>query len=116
MRLIVIGFAVAGMLAIGGYAVTKTCGHSKGSAIAFDPVMSSACRFSCATQQPYEEKDVAPQPGAKMGQLTRCPVSGVVFAVDEGRPRLRHARADYVFCCDRCAAKFQKHPERFTSL
>lgn len=79
----------------------------------FDPVMSSVCRFSCATQEPYEAKDVVAQPDALAGRLTRCPVSGVVFTVDADRPRTLRAGHEFVFCCDQCRAKFAKNPTRF---
>jgi hypothetical protein len=72
--------------------------HSSKIAGRFDAKMSGICRFSCATKLKYGAKDVAAQPGAKPGQLTRCPVSGVVFAVDAARPRVRIASQDYVTC------------------
>jgi len=82
----------------------------------YDAVMSGACRFSCAAQEPYREADVAAQPGAQPGQLTRCPVSGVVFHVDEKRPHVRLADHDYVFCCDICEKKFRADPAHYVSL
>ncbi len=93
---------------------TDACGPSPGQAAGnFDPAMSGVCRFSCATKLPYEAKDVAPQPGAHTGQLTQCPVSGVVFAVDADRPRVELDSGEYVLCCDVCAEKLRKHPARF---
>src|SRR3989442_1601134 len=76
----------------------KIAGH-------FDPAMSGVCRFACATRLEYDAKDVLAQPGAKAGKLTQCPVSGVVFAVDASRPRVRVGREEYVTCCDKCATK-----------
>ena len=81
---------------------------------AFDPVMSATCRFSsCATKLAYKESDIVAQPRAEVGDLTRCPVSGVVFAVDEGRPQVRIGQADYVTCCDVCAQKLRRNPSWF---
>jgi hypothetical protein len=122
------------LLAIGGYgvsaglwcrarssgppaktAVARTAGRGAATG-SFDPMMSGPCRFSCAVQQPFAEKDVASQPGATSGRLTRCPVSGVVFVVDDRRPRVTLATGVYVVCCDRCAAKLEKDPGRFVRL
>ena len=125
--------AFVGLLAIGGYGVfagawcpahpsdsARDAGASAtlhGAATgSFDPMMSGACRFSCSVQQPFEEKDVASQPGVIPGRLTRCPVSGVVFQVDDERPRVTLATGTYVVCCDRCAGKLKKDPGRFVRV
>jgi len=83
---------------------------------AFDPAMSGPCRFSCAASQPYEAAEVVAQPGVQAGALTQCPVSGVVFTVDEERPHVKIETGDYVLCCDGCAQRFQKDPARYVSL
>ncbi len=79
----------------------------------FDPLMSSACRFSCATRLKYDPKDVQAQPGAKAGRLTQCPVSGVVFAVDANRPHVRVGKDEFVTCCDKCAQKLKANPRHY---
>jgi hypothetical protein len=88
-------------------------GRATGS---FDPKMSGVCQFSCAASQPFDEEDLAVQPGVPSGGLTRCPVSGVVFVVDAQRPRVPLVTGDYALCCDGCAKKFWKDPGRFVSL
>lgn len=88
-------------------------GRATGS---FDPKMSGVCRFSCAAAQPFDEQDLVAQPGVPSGGLTRCPVSGVVFVVDQERPRVPLVTGDYVLCCDGCAKKFSQDPGRFVSL
>jgi YHS domain-containing protein len=100
-------------------ATGSSCGSEDAGAreaSSYDAVMSGVCRFSCATQKPYDEAAVAAQPGAHAGQLTRCPVSGVVFEIDAERPRVAVAGKDYFACCGNCAEKLQKHPERFLTL
>ena len=87
----------------------KIAGH-------FDPIMSGACRFACATKLKYSAKDVLAQPGAKAGKLTQCPVSGVVFAVDANRPRVRVGRDQYVTCCDKCATKLKHDPRHYLKV
>jgi len=79
----------------------------------FDPVMSGACRFACATNLKYNRKDVMAQPGAKAGKLTQCPVSGVVFAVETSRPHVLIAKEGYVTCCDKCAQKLKANPRHY---
>jgi hypothetical protein len=79
----------------------------------FDAAMSGVCRFACATKLTYEARDVLAQPGAKPARLTQCPVSGVVFLVDAGRPRVRVAGQDYATCCDRCATKLEHDPRHY---
>lgn len=78
----------------------------------FDAQMAG-CRFACGTKQDYQASDVHTQPGACAGNLTQCPVSGVVFAVDEGRPHVRIGQAEYVTCCDKCAQKLKRDPGRY---
>lgn len=102
--------------AAAGAAANESCAPKATAAGRFDPVMSGVCRYSCATQKPYEPSQVMSQPGATAGHLTRCPVSGVVFAVDAGRPHVALASGEYVFCCDRCAEKFRKDPGHFVNL
>jgi hypothetical protein len=75
--------------------------------------MSGVCQFSCAEKQPFDEASLVAQPGAHDGDHTRCPVSGVVFAVDTKRPRVTLAGADYVVCCGTCADKLRKDPRHY---
>jgi len=98
-------------------AATASCENPRGKVAGqFDPAMSGVCRFACATKLEYKAKDVLAQPGAKAGKLTQCPVSGVVFAVDESRPHVRIASEDYVTCCDKCATKLKKAPRHYLKV
>ena len=95
-------------------ASAATCENPRGKIAGhFDPLMSGACRFACATKLKYKTKDVMAQPGAKAGKLTQCPVSGVVFAVDANRPHVKIAGDEYMTCCDKCAAKLNKDPRHY---
>ena len=84
----------------------KIAGH-------FDPAMSGVCKFACATKLKHDPKDVIAQPGAHLGTLTQCPVSGVIFMVDAHRPRVKVAGSEYVTCCEGCAKKLRQNPRRF---
>lgn len=68
----------------------------------------AGCRFACATELSYDGEAVVPQPGARDGRLTQCPVSGVVFSVDARRPHVRFGGDEYVTCCDTCAQKLRR--------
>ena len=142
MRKTILGISLLALVATGAYAVyaaskssTSSCTSKSGAAAGsarssaggaaacdapkgkvagnFDPAMSGVCRFACATKLEYDPKDVLAQPGAKPGRLTQCPVSGVVFMVDEHRPRVKYASETYVMCCDRCAEKLKHDPHHY---
>lgn len=93
----------------------ETVPKSSTAATAVDPMMSTVCRFSCAAQD-YDEAQVAVQPGVHEGELTRCPVSGVVFEVGDERPTIAAGEDQYRLCCDGCAEKFEAEPTRFVKL
>lgn len=71
------------------------------------------CELSCATKLAYEEKDVIAQPGAKIGDFTRCPVSGAVFVVSDRSSRRQVDGKDVFVCCESCAQRFQLDPAFF---
>lgn len=50
------------------------------------------------------------------GQRTYCPVSGVVFTVNESSQRREAAGRSLYFCCAMCAAYFAAAPERVLAL
>lgn len=60
--------------------------------------------------------DVTPQPDAKEGQRTYCPVSGVVFEIKGSSPRRDLDGRPLYFCCESCAGYFSTHRERIAQL
>lgn len=118
----------AGVLALAGVAVgivllpTGGVRGGKGSVVATgtasgpDPEMAGVCEMSCATRAPFDEADVLSQPGANVGRLTRCPVSGVVFTVGEDATAVSHDGHTWYLCCDGCEKKFRQDPARFTGV
>ena len=80
-----------------------------------DPAMTAICQKACATTIAFKESDVVGQPGAKRGDLTRCPVSGVVFKVGFTNPTVAHKGATYRFCCSMCSKEFKAKPAHFVS-
>ena len=50
---------------------------------------------------------------ARVGDRTRCPVSGEDFVVTESSPKAEYNGKTYYFCCGGCDAKFKADPEKF---
>jgi YHS domain-containing protein len=61
----------------------------------------------------YNPDDLVAQPGAEVGDITRCPVSGEVFLVTEDTTFLDHEGQDVFFCCSSCIRRFQRDPVRY---
>ena len=80
-----------------------------------DPLMAMVCERSCAAKAPYRDEMVMAQPNTRVGDLTRCPVSGVVFTVTEDNPDIVYHGAHYRLCCGGCEKKFRANPARFVS-
>jgi YHS domain-containing protein len=52
---------------------------------------------------------------AKVGDRTKCPVSGDEFVVKEDSPHAEYNGKTYYFCCPDCPKAFQEHPEKFVA-
>jgi YHS domain-containing protein len=50
---------------------------------------------------------------AKVGDRTKCPVSGDEFVVKDDSPHAEYNGKTYYFCCADCPKEFQAHPEKF---
>lgn len=61
----------------------------------------------------YDPAELVMQPGAEMGNIARCPVSGEVFTITEDAPFLEHEGQNVYFCCPGCIRRFQRDPERW---
>ncbi len=59
---------------------------------------------------------VVPATQAKVGDLTKCPVSGGVFQVNANTPWVQHEGKTYPVCCAGCAARFKANPTKFTDV
>ena len=79
-----------------------------------DPAQSEVCKRTCATKEPHAEQELVPAAQAKVGDLTRCPVSGVVFRVSAESPQVEYSGKTLRVCCDGCAEKFREQPARFS--
>jgi YHS domain-containing protein len=52
---------------------------------------------------------------AKVGDRTKCPVSGHEFVVTADSPHAEYNGKTYYFCCPDCPKAFQAEPEKFVS-
>lgn len=50
---------------------------------------------------------------AKVGDRTKCPVSGHEFVVKDDSPHAEYNGKTYYFCCPDCPGAFQANPEKF---
>ncbi len=50
---------------------------------------------------------------AKVGDRTRCPVSGEEFVVTSDSPHAEYQGKTYYFCCPHCPQKFQADPTKY---
>ncbi len=78
-----------------------------------DPAQSEVCKHTCAAKEPHADRDLVPAAQAKVGDLTRCPVSGVVFRVSAESPQVEYSGRKLRVCCGGCAEKFREQPARF---
>ncbi len=75
------------------------CGGATSSTRASTPASTTA-----AVKAPGE---------ARVGDKTRCPVSGEEFVVTESSPKAEYNGKTYYFCCGGCDTKFKADPQKF---
>jgi len=93
----------------------STTAATAGKTLNADPELSAICQKACAARVPYKEAELVSQPGAKIGNLTRCPVSGVVFKVGITNPTVKYKGVAYRTCCSMCSKRFRAQPARFVT-
>lgn len=96
------------------------CCEQGGTTIALQPwqpvdKVFAACAGACGMKAAGESDKVAVQPGVTLDQMTYCPVSGVVFAVNKSSPQRTFGAAPLHFWCEGCAAYFTQNTERVAS-
>ena len=60
------------------------------------------------TAAEYGDAEIVAQPGAKVGDLTRCPISSSVFQVSEDSPSTVQKGESYSTCCAGCIAQLEQ--------
>lgn len=85
-----------------------------------DPVDESfrGCQESksCGSHAAPEGATIVLQPDAKVGDYTRCPVSGAVFQVSDARQRRDYNGHPLYFCCLACAQYFDEHADSVAAM
>lgn len=66
-----------------------------------------------AASSPSQSAAVKVPGDARVGDRTRCPVSGEEFVVTESSPKAEYNGKTYYFCCGGCDAKFKENPQKF---
>jgi hypothetical protein len=81
-----------------------------------DPVDDSflGCQKSCGARAAPE--GLVLQPNAKVGDFTRCPVSGAAFRITEVTSRREYRGRSVFLCCNGCARYFDAHADEVLAL
>jgi YHS domain-containing protein len=58
---------------------------------------------------------LVPPGEAKVGDHTKCPVSGHEFVVTADSPHADYNGKTYYFCCPDCPKAFEAHPEKYVT-
>jgi YHS domain-containing protein len=80
------------------------CGGSAPPPVAPSPPAAAAAAQSSPLVAPGE---------AKVGDRTKCPVSGHEFVVKADSPHAEYNGKTYYFCCSDCPKAFEANPEKF---
>ena len=75
-------------------------------------MLKGMCQKACGIKH-YGENEVVMPALAKVGDITKCPVSGAVFQVKESSPMITFNGEEYYTCCSTCASLYDKQPEFF---
>lgn len=67
------------------------------------------CKASCGSRSPAMKAIARAQPGAVLGEVVHCPVSGAVFRIKEDAVKREVLGKSIYFCCASCAAYFDAH-------
>jgi YHS domain-containing protein len=82
-------------------------------------LLASACGGSAHTSArppalaKSAQADIKPPGAAKIGDRTRCIVSGDVFTVTADSPHAEYQGKTYYFCCPDCPEAFSKDPQKY---
>jgi YHS domain-containing protein len=68
--------------------------------------------MSCAAKN-YDKNRIVINSLAKQGELTKCPISGVVFTITENTGIIKYGDKTYHTCCGSCANMFSDQPSKY---
>lgn len=96
-------------LFVGFIALFAACSAHSPPATTTTPAVTTAPAATPATAS----KNLKAPGEAKIGDTTKCPISGEEFVVSESSPHAEHNGKTYYFCCPDCAQKFQSDPAKY---
>jgi len=92
------------------FALLAGCGGGAPAAAAPEATPAAAATAPAAKGTSAEVK----APGdAKVGDTTKCPISGEEFTVEATSPHVEHEGKTYYFCCGGCKKKFESDPAKY---
>ena len=118
---LLIGFVMTLILAHPSYSQnhdepeTKASCCSSGKPCLHNSSMNTLCQKSCAVQN-YDPDDLVSPAKASIGDLTRCPVSGVVFRVTQFSPMVKFEDKEIYTCCGSCETIYNHDPEKYAAM
>lgn len=68
---------------------------------------AKTCEASLTSDQ-YAGREIVDQPGATIGDLARCPISGAVFEISESSPSAEQKSEMYYVCCGGCITQLEE--------
>jgi YHS domain-containing protein len=77
------------------------------------PTMADLVEASGEGAPTTRPEDVVTQPGAQLGDVTACLVSGEIFTVTERTAHVTHNGQEIYFCCPGCIRRFTRNPEQY---
>ncbi len=77
------------------------------------PAPATPAAATATTAPKAATADVKAPGDAKLGDTTRCPVSGEEFVVTENSPHVEYQGKTYYTCCPHCKEKVEADPEKY---
>lgn len=93
--------------------VLAACGGAASSTATPATPAASAPAAAPAAPSPSPSADLKAPGDAKIGDRTRCPVSGEEFTVTADSPHADYQGKTYYFCCPHCPQRFQADPSKY---
>ena len=103
-------FAIASLLSVTTVGSLAACGSPPEGAASPAAAASPSSVAASAAAPGGAVKAVG---DAKVGDTTKCPVSGEEFTVEASSPKTELEGKTYYFCCGGCKKKFEADPAKY---
>ncbi len=96
------------------FSLSAACGgHPEGAAAPAAPAPATAPTAAAPAGAPASVGAVKAFGDAKVGDTTKCPVTGEEFVVEASSPKAELEGKTYYFCCSGCKKKFEAEPAKY---